>query len=1120
MGLTGHYGCWEIEVDYKNGGELGAKEYYTRTFADGTVKEFTVEDYEKNMLPNLPISDKFSKGGLIAPNGRPSNLTPEQWHLVRTPEFKAWFGDWENSPETASKVVDENGEPLVVYHGSRNDFNEFTLFKGHSGSGKINSLGHYFTENKIRAGYYGDKVKGYFLKAINPKFLNNNKEYQMWVKNELGLAKKNWADIWNDVDGKVAKLIQKNKFDGLIIKSPLPALRYTNPKDLYNKITDINYIVYSPTQIKLADGSNTTFDSNNPDIRYEHGGLIAPNGKDSNLTPEQYALVRTKAFKDWFGDWENDPANASSMLDENGEPAVMYHQTSQEAADILLNKEGIFKRGYEKAAAHDYQTPYGFFFKRSSRDIGLSGKEQVPCFLNIRKRLSFISRDGIDYYYFTNIPEYQYLLTKYKDLTAEFNDKVNTMFKNLPKDDREAYGLELDAIGVVIEQWQEITRPMEVELKGYVDAYIKGNGYDSVQILNDAGSFGRSTDATIVFNSNQIKLADGSNTTFDSQNPDIRFELGGIYHGSPYRFDKFSTAHMGTGEGAQAFGWGLYFTELEDIANRYAKIKQNSEAFAQYIYGTGYTADDVEAIERMTNAKLKEKIIEKYEDRVEKINSKHKSNTDFKQHLLDTALKLRNTYLDDVAQLTPTKYRVTLHKGKTPILSERYQVLGNLIVPKKDPNMPFEEFAAKARRKEIKPLMTFKTNDEAKRWLEEEDKKAQYSYLEWDKPITAKQRQAIADRALQEGINIAYERDGKAILNTSNVIDGEQLYNELIKDFVLGSPKEASLFLLRAGIDGIKFPAESIARGATSDTARGFNYVVFDENAVTIEDVEQFAKGGLIAPNGKPSNLTPEQWHLVRTPEFKAWFGDWENSPETASKVVDENGEPLVVYHFSDKEFYVFELKGLSDAFFFTANIEDEEFSEKGWLKSQGLTYEQAIKKGYKLKYPKAKPYFLNIKQFYKRTNVKNSLWSTPAFENAVIEFAKRNKANDGVEFLREIDNKQIIVAFSPTQIKLADGSNTTFEGSNPDIRFGEGGEMGEEELYVIIKGVNQSNKYKGAYAKIFDIIEKDIAFYNPYGTTSEKLIGNEFHITITPKPDIRAIEEISKIKNVQLPSQ
>jgi hypothetical protein len=59
------------------------------------------------------------------------------------------------------------------------------------------------------------------------------------------------------------------------------------------------------------------------------------------------------------------------------------------------------------------------------------------------------------------------------------------------------------------------------------------------------------------------------------------------------------------------------------------------------------------------------------------------------------------------------------------------------------------------------------------------------------------------------------------------------------------------------------------------------------------DDKKTYAKGGLLAPNGKPSNLTPEQYKLVRTPEFKAWFGDWENDPVNASKVVDENGDVI-----------------------------------------------------------------------------------------------------------------------------------------------------------------------------------------------------------------------------------
>tara|TARA_R110000751_G_scaffold136550_4_gene239564 strand:+ start:3329 stop:4489 length:1161 start_codon:yes stop_codon:yes gene_type:complete len=41
------------------------------------------------------------------------------------------------------------------------------------------------------------------------------------------------------------------------------------------------------------------------------------------------------------------------------------------------------------------------------------------------------------------------------------------------------------------------------------------------------------------------------------------------YHGSPHEFDKFSTEQIGTGEGAQAYGQGLYFTETEDVAKGY-----------------------------------------------------------------------------------------------------------------------------------------------------------------------------------------------------------------------------------------------------------------------------------------------------------------------------------------------------------------------------------------------------------------------------------------------------------------------------------------------------------------------------------------------------------------------
>ena len=71
---------------------------------------------------------------------------------------------------------------------------------------------------------------------------------------------------------------------------------------------------------------------------------------------------------------------------------------------------------------------------------------------------------------------------------------------------------------------------------------------------------------------------------------------------------------------------------------------------------------------------------------------------------------------------------------------------------------------------------------------------------------------------------------------------GQYIYSSLASIFDDKTGKKTSLFLLENGIDGVKYPAESISRGATSDTARGFNYVVFDENAVSIEEVIKFQK--------------------------------------------------------------------------------------------------------------------------------------------------------------------------------------------------------------------------------------------------------------------------------------
>ena len=79
--------------------------------SDGSGKILSEDNSEENKI----IAEAKKNGRyMLTPNGKKSNLNERQWVQVRTKAFKNWFGDWESDPESSSKVVDENGEPLVV----------------------------------------------------------------------------------------------------------------------------------------------------------------------------------------------------------------------------------------------------------------------------------------------------------------------------------------------------------------------------------------------------------------------------------------------------------------------------------------------------------------------------------------------------------------------------------------------------------------------------------------------------------------------------------------------------------------------------------------------------------------------------------------------------------------------------------------------------------------------------------------------------------------------------------------------------------------------------------------------------------------------------------------------
>ncbi len=301
-----------------------------------------IDEYLRVVKRNREKSSySLSSTPRLAPNGKPSNLNEKQWQQVRTPEFKAWFGDWENDPENASKAVDENGEPKVYYHGTWGDFSAFAYEKQ---SNMMYGEGFYFTGDPSHARAYGD--------IIMPVFLN-------------------------------ARYSAAERMADRRAKKPLKELDHIRVKDM-------DYIaVQNPTQIKSAIGNRGTFDAGNSDITFST--RLAPNGKPSNLNENQWHQVRTPEFKAWFGDWENDPENASKAVDENGEPLVVYHGTSTVFTEF---KHGISKKGLNLLGegfyfTSDKEDAEGYAHRRSG---GESEGNVIGAFLNTRTPLILSER--------------------------------------------------------------------------------------------------------------------------------------------------------------------------------------------------------------------------------------------------------------------------------------------------------------------------------------------------------------------------------------------------------------------------------------------------------------------------------------------------------------------------------------------------------------------------------------------------------------------------------------------------------------------------------------------------------------------------------------------------------
>lgn len=214
-----------------------------------------------------------------APNGSDTNLNERQWAQVRTKAFKDWFGDWENDPENASKVIDENGEPKVVYHGSRSK-SRINVFK------EVYEKGTFFSTSKNVGSIYSsnnpDNLYSAFINAKNPLIVDNKgKDWNKIDAEDLIEAAEKMFNITKEefleslgedryitTDGIVAvisRLSEENKspYDGLILKNVIE----TNDNEI---ATDV--VAIKSNQIKSATDNIGTFSPEDDDIRYRFIG--------------------------------------------------------------------------------------------------------------------------------------------------------------------------------------------------------------------------------------------------------------------------------------------------------------------------------------------------------------------------------------------------------------------------------------------------------------------------------------------------------------------------------------------------------------------------------------------------------------------------------------------------------------------------------------------------------------------------------------------------------------------------------------------------------------------------------------------------------------------------------
>lgn len=211
------------------------------------------------------------------------------------------------SPNPASKVVNPDGTPRVMYHGTTSSFTAFDKKKAKSSG--FYGRGFYFTESESHAGQYGNAMAVY-LDIKNPLEPGKNKVSKEQLRKFLkAVAENEDYDIWNYGTEDISEIVESiYKNDAFAVIQDVNATtigNFAEALELFNSVNGTNFdgiitptetVVYEPTQIKSATDNIGTFDKSNPDIRYstkrdtDYSSKSIENGVFGSLVEEKFEI--------------------------------------------------------------------------------------------------------------------------------------------------------------------------------------------------------------------------------------------------------------------------------------------------------------------------------------------------------------------------------------------------------------------------------------------------------------------------------------------------------------------------------------------------------------------------------------------------------------------------------------------------------------------------------------------------------------------------------------------------------------------------------------------------------------------------------------------------------------